>query len=515
MTNSWLVLTPPIIVLALAFITKRINLSLIVGIICASIIAVDFSILKGITLIGSHFWQKITDRDVYFIYLFLILVGSIITLIIKTGGAAAFAHVASKKIKNKKSAETSSLFMSFCLFIDDYLSNSTVGYIMRPLTDKFNVARTKLAFLVHSIATPLVVLAPISGWSAMITNELRQAGVQKSIEAGTRVLANPYTTYVQSIPFIFYSFLMIASVWFIVRRGISYGPMSSYEKKAMQGKDVKNNLSIHKANVGSLKDLIVPLLFLVGSITIATVWAEKAFKKLNWNIEAGFFPLFLAGVFALTASLLFAFKRKKAAVSDLPNILHGGYKFFIDPIIMLFLASILGALIKTNLDTGTYLAHLIVGGVSISLVPLMLFGAAALIAIATGTSWGTIAIMVPITIPMVTTLSQISLPAPASSFALLLPAIGAILAGAVCGDHISPVSETTIMAANSAGAPPVEHAITQFFYALPALVSTCIAFFISGLLLHWPYWVNIVVSGGSSLFICLLTLYVLGKTRKY
>lgn len=511
MLNSWLVLTPPIVVLALAFITKRINLSLIVGILCSALIASNLHVTKSATLIAGHLWLKLTDPDVYFIYIFLILIGSIITLIIKTGGAAAFAKFASKKIKNKKMAETSSLFMSFCLFIDDYLSNSTVGYIMRPLTDQFKVARTKLAFLVHSIATPLVVLAPISGWSAMITNELRQAGVEKAVSEGARVLANPYLTYIKSIPFIFYSFLMLASVWFIVRLSISYGPMAKHEQKAQKRKAAKNSLDANKTKSGSLRDLIIPLLFLMGSITIATVWAEKLFKALNWNIPFEFFPLFLAGAAALTASLLFAFKRKKIKVRQVPSMLHGGYKFFIDPIIMLFLASILGALIRTDLETGIYLANMINQGVSIALIPLMLFGIAAAIAIATGTSWGTIAIMVPITIPMVTTLSKISLPAAAGSFALLLPAIGAILAGAVCGDHISPVSETTIMAANSAGAPPIDHAITQFFYALPALVSTCIAFLISGLLLDWPYWVNIVISGGSGLVICLTTLYILGS----
>jgi len=223
MTNSWLVLTPPIIVLVLAFITKKLNPSLLTGIICAALIATDFNIIGGAKLAGTRLWERLIDLDSIFTYSFLIMLGIVVVLVGRSGGAAAFARVAAKKLRSAKMAETSSILLSFSLFIDDYLSNTTVGYVMRPLTDSFKVARVKLAFLVHSIATPLVVLAPISGWSAMITSSLDTSGV-----------ADPFFVYIRSIPFIFYSFLMLISVWFIVRRKISFGPMRAHEAIAQK-----------------------------------------------------------------------------------------------------------------------------------------------------------------------------------------------------------------------------------------------------------------------------------------
>ncbi len=521
MTNSWLVLTPPIIVLTLAFITKRLNPSLITGIVCAALIASSFSPWGAAKLAGGHLVQKLTDIDSFFLYSFLIMLGTIVTLIIRTGGAAAFTSFASKRLKNAKMAETSSLLFSFSLFIDDYLSNSTVGYVMRPLTDRFKITRAKLAFLVHSIATPLVVLAPISGWSHMITDKLREVGITSAVGQKTAVIANPYFTYIQSIPFIFYSFLMLVSVWFIVRRRISYGPMKAHEIIAektgnLHGgkKDAIDSEKTTKHASGTLIDLFVPLITLVCAITTFTMGTEKFIKLLGIQMEIGFLPLFLAGLTTLIVSFAFSIIRKKAKTQEIPKMLLGGVRLFVDAIIMLFLASILGALIQQNLMTGQYLAKILIGGVSLALIPLMIFLVSSAIAIATGTSWGTIAIMVPIAVPMAITLSQVNLPTTISSIALLLPTIGAVLSGAVCGDHISPVSETTIMAANSAGATPVDHAATQFFYALPAVLCACLAFFLSGLLRHYAGWINVSISIGVSLTLCLAILHILNKSKR-
>ncbi|MCK5632420.1 hypothetical protein KAH94_01610 [bacterium] len=521
MTDSWLVITPPIIVLLIAFITKKLNPALITGIICAALIASDFSIFGSSKLTGGLIIQKLTNIDSFFIYSFLIMLGAVVTLIIRTGGATAFANFASKKIKNAKQAETSSLLFSFSLFIDDYLSNSTVGYVMRPLTDKFKVTRAKLAFLVHSIATPLVVLAPISGWSAMITDKLLEAGITDQLGPKAKILANPYFTYIKSIPFVFYSFLMIISVWFIVRKRISYGPMKAHEAIAAKTgnihggkKDTLSAADTFKTVKGTLADLFVPLFTLVCAITAGTLGTERFIKALGLQSSPSFLSLFFAGASTLLITLTFSLSRKKIKFAQIPSIIFGGFKLFYDAIIMLFLASILGSIIMENLLTGQYLAKILVGNVSLMLIPLMLFLVSAAIAIATGTSWGTIAIMIPITIPMVISLAQVNLPTTVASITLLFPAIGAVLAGSVCGDHISPVSETTIMAANSAGAQPVDHATTQFFYALPAILSACLAFLLSGFLLSYPIWINVSISFGVSLIVCLVMIKLLDTSKK-
>jgi len=519
-TNSWLVLTPPIIVLVIAFITKKLNPALITGIICAALIAADFNIIGGTKIAGTSLWERLIDLDSIFIYSFLIMLGIVIALVGRSGGAAAFARVAAKKLRSAKQAETSSIFLSFGLFIDDYLSNTTVGYVMRPLTDSFKVARAKLAFLVHSIATPLVVLAPISGWSAMITSRLDLSGISPRAAQDVQVLADPFFVYVRSIPFIFYSFLMIVSVWFIVRRRISFGPMRAHETIAQKtgnllgGKeDNARSIDGEQRVKGTLADLFVPLVTLIGSITFATLYSQKLVDALGINVSPSFFALFMAGLFTLIVSFLFSLGRKKMTIQRLPNLIWGGVKLMVDPIIMLFLASTLGLIITNNLHTGDYLAGMIMGTVSIALIPFMLFVASTTIAVATGTSWGTIAIMVPIMVPMVITLTQADTPATLGQIALLLPSLGAVLSGAVCGDHISPVSETTIMAASSAGSDPVDHATTQFFYALPAVLCSGLAFLISGLLIGYSNWINCTVSIGISLTICLASLYMLNKAK--
>jgi len=192
----------------------------------------------------------------------------------------------------------------------------------------------------------------------------------------------------------------------------------------------------------------------------------------------------------------------------------GGIELMGDPIIMLFLASILGAIVQDQLLTGDYLAKIMVGNVGLSLIPLMMFIVSAIMAVATGTSWGTIAIMVPIAIPMIIKLSQVALPADVASITLLLPVIGAVLSGAVCGDHISPVSETTIMASSSAGSTPVDHATTQFFYAVPAIIGTCLAFLLSGILTTHGSFVGSVAPLAISLITCLVILFAFDKIGK-
>jgi len=517
MTSHWLVLTPPIIVLIIAFITKRLNPALITGIICAALIAMDFNIIASVKLTGFGFWIKITEVDTWLIYSFLIMLGTVVSLVIKTGGAAAFTTFASKKLKTKKQAETTSLLFSLSLFIDDYLSNSTVGYVMRPLTDKFKVARAKLAFMVHSIATPLVAIAPVSGWSGMIAQRLAEAKIAPAATAaGVSILADPYLLYVKSIPFIFYSFLMLISVIFVVRKRISYGPMHHHEIIAEKtgnltggNKDEAPSIGDSHNKTGTLADLFVPLFTLAGTMTICTLFLGKIITN-----PSSFLALFIAGAITVVVSFLFSITRNKIKTTDIKKLFFDGFKLMKDPIIMLFLASILGMFIQENLLTGHFLADLLVGSINLALIPLMLFLVSAAIAIATGTSWGTIAIMMPIAIPMVIKLSQASLPAAASSIALLLPTIGAVLSGAVCGDHISPVSETTVMASSSAGSTPVVHAVTQFFYALPAVLCSCLAFLLSGYLIGHGNFISCAISFSISLVLCLAILYILGRINK-
>lgn len=228
--GTWLVLLPPILVLTIAFGKRNLNLALLVGIISAGLLAKDCYIMPTINLIIDRLGKQIIDRDYLYIYFFLFTIGILIALINHTGAARAFAHSITLRLRNGMMVETASLLLSCVLFIDDYLSNLTTGYVMRPLTDRYKIPRAKLAFLVHSLAGPLVILAPISSWVAYMTGQLALVGIDSAAnKATTKIIIEPFYAYIQSIPFIIYPFTIIASTWFIVRTHISFGPMRHHE----------------------------------------------------------------------------------------------------------------------------------------------------------------------------------------------------------------------------------------------------------------------------------------------
>lgn len=527
MELSWLSLVPPFVVLICAFITKKLNLALATGLTVAVIIATNFSLPEALTLVSQHITAQITNIENIYMYSFLLLIGIIIVLLNVSGGATAFAHIVTKKLRNAKMVETSSLLLSMSLFIDDYLSNLTTGYVMRPLTDKFKIPRAKLAFLVHSMTVPLVILAPISSWAAMITGQLDQAGVAPIKEAGVKIIADPFFIYINSIPFIFYSFIMLLSVWFIVRKRISFGSMATHEQRAQKYDDLFGGKPVLKEKIGtdhsientSITDLLVPLMTLLASVFIGIAYvsdfhlfggSKTLWEALKNNNEI--FPvLFWAGTISLIVSGIFSLTRKKISIQKIPSIVYDGIKLMWPPVVMVFLAGTLGSVLQQNLFTGHYLASVLLGSVSIPLLPVMFFFVSLLGTIITGSSWGTIALMLPISLPMLTTLLGVTTPTTPAMIPVLFPVLGAIFSGAVCGDHISPISETTIMAATSAGTYPLDHTQTQLPYALPAIISSAFAFLIAGLLINYSTIVIIGTSLGVGIVSNLCMLLVMHK----
>ena len=529
MQNSWLVLLPLFIVLPCAFITGNLNMSLVIGIVAASLIATDFSLTQTPGLMLERFKDLLTDPDTIYMYSFLALIGIIVVFLSQTGGAGAFVRIFTKKLRSKKMAESASFFLSSTLFIDDYLINLTVVYVMRPLTDKFKIPRTKLAFLVHSMSGPLVILAPISSWVAMITSQLDQAGVSPQAGAQVKILADPFYIYLRTIPFIFYSFLLIASVWFIIRQRTSYGPMHTHERIAAEKdnlfggkKPLKNELENDGSQTGSLTDLLIPLGTLLGCVLIGIPWAggyylfggeHSLLDAFKHNTQTSL-VLFVSAVTALIVGILFAIARKKITMQALPSVLVRGTLLMSGAIIMVALASTLGGILRQDLQAGQYLAGILLNSISITLLPLMFFIVATITATVTGSSWGTIALLTPIAIPMLTSFAQVTLPAAPEAISILFPVLGAIFSGAVCGDHISPISETTIMASTSSGCYPLDHAHTQFPYAAPALVCSAATFLLSGCLATYSIGFNIAVSLSFGIASCLTTIYLLNKWYK-
>jgi len=525
MNPSWLSIAPPLIVLVSVCITRRLYLSLIFGIISAALIATRGIPLEAAHLLNTRIVQQITDKDNIYIYLFIIIIGSLITLICATGGIYAFTYTLQKKFTNKRTAETSSFILSILVGIDDYLNSLTVGHIMQPIADKFGIARTKLAYLIHSMASPLVILIPISSWAAVITNNLELAGISLKNTNHTKILAEPFFVYLKSLPFIFYSILTIFSVWYIIRKQLSFGPMYQHEQRAKQHtttSDIEQEKQSDIVNSYSLLDIIIPLVTLLITVIVGILYTGGYYlfggtynlvDALKNNTENPF-VLFSASLITFIVTLFLGVSRKKVKITALPALIKDGTILMGPSLLMLFFASILGLLLRYDLETGTYLAHTVIGNLPITLMPLVFFIISAIVALIIGSSWGTIAIMLPIAVPMLLSLLSVPLPAALSTIPLLLPTLGALFSGAVSGNHLSPISETTTMAATSSGTTPFDHAYTQFPYAIPALIASALAFLISGLLIAWPLWLNLVISLGTGLTLCIFILHNMNRKWK-
>lgn len=518
MTPTWLSLLPPLIVVITAFITKKLNPSLLLGIISAAIIATDGSLSNSLLLIQKRFSNHLHDLDAIYLYIFLLAIGTLIALLNYTGGAIAFAQSFTARIKRKKTVESSSILLSYILGIDDYLSILTNGYVMSPVFDHLKITRLKLAFLIHSLAGAFVILVPISSWVAAITVYLDQSGIGLDQHAqDIKIAADPFFIYLHTLPFIFYSLLLMAAVWLIVQARLSYGPMYKYEHGTYHEPiATRQTTPVLTTPRGTSADLLIPLFTLLACVFIGLPYAggHYIFGGTRTLIEAfqhndyTFLVMCISGTIALLVGLTFTLLKSTVHLHELPHIFKNGFNLMRSAILMVILASVLGVLLRADLFTGQYLASLLMNTLSITMLPVTFFLVSLICAIFTGSAWGTFALMLSIAIPMLTSLLQLATPVTPDLMPILFPTIGAIFSGGVCGDHISPISETTVMTASSTGTNPIDHAYTQFPYALPVIIGTIIAFIASGNLIHIPLWMNALISSLVGIIVCFSLLSI-------
>ncbi len=516
MLQSWLTLLPPAFVILGAIITRRIHPALLLGIAAASLIATHGAFFEAGKLGFNALITTITDIDNLYLYAFLIAIGTLVSLFAVTGAATSFAQAVTQRIRTARQAQYSAMFVSLLLFIDDYLSILTTGYVMSPITDRFQIAREKLAFLVHSMSGPVVILAPVSSWVATIIAYLDQVGVSTTDNSKIRIAADPFFIFLKTIPFIFYSFLVILSVWYIIHRDISYGPMSEYEEKAAQIPAP----SVAASSPAYMSNLLFPLAVLVLGIVIGLPLAggywlfggsHGLIEALKYN-EHPFLVMLISALLAVGVGFARSYQRGLIKFSQFPKIVYEGYDLMIAAIAMVYLASTFSAMLANQVGTGQYLASLFIGSVPLWLLPTMFFLVSLACTIATGSAWGNFALMIPIAIPMITTLSGLPMPIDPTALPLLLPVLGAILSGSVCGDHISPLSETTTMTATCTGTKPLTHSYTQLPYAVPAIISCVIGFALAGILsLNISPGIALLVSLPISGISCVVLLSWLNK----
>ena len=538
MLNSWLVVLPPIIVLFIAFTSRRIFIALLSGIFFAGLLANNFAIIPTFKMLFSTLiktseinnltsWKALSSCSNLFIFLFFIILGLLINLISISGGANAYRHFIGKKLHNAKEAESASLTLSFFLFLDDYFSSITVGSVMIPLTDKFKIARVKLAFLVNAIAASLCIITPISSWGAAIILNLSKSGIS-TINKHNLLQADTFFIFLKTIFFSFYPIVMILTAWFIVKKRISFGLMHKHEKIAQEtgnlfgGKKPKiqkiRRMKKENINNHSLFYFIFPTLSLVILTIISLLYfgdnyllgGKNNFTETLKHTNA-IHAIFLAGLITLFITILIFKLRKKIKLKELTGLLWNSIELMGPSIIVLLLAWSLINILNTELNTGQYLANLLIGNVKIQFLPFMFFITSTIIAVGIGSAWGAMAIMIPLAISMITTFLKIEVPVNAQEITIIFPTLGAILSGAVSSSHISPTSDTMLMSAISTGSYHMDHVRTMHTYAFPILFACAISFLISGFLINYPALINAAIS----IFTALLITFSFLKIRNY
>lgn len=483
-------LVPPIIAISLALITKEVYLSLFIGILSGALLFTGFSPIATVESIFDVMSEELGSSSNIGILIFLVFLGIIVALMTKAGGSAAYGNWAIKKIKSKKGALLSTFGLGTLIFVDDYFNCLTVGSVMRPVTDKFNISRAKLAYIIDSTAAPICIIAPISSWAAAVSGYTAGDG---------------FSLFLQTIPFNLYAWLTMVMVVYISISNFDFGPMKKHEANAENGdlfsgtKDLYSEEKVEVSNKGKVIDLILPVIFLIISCITALVYTGGFFDGVPF-IEA------FSGcdaprglVLGSFATLIFIFllyiPRGVIKFTDFADCIPQGFKMMTSAIIILVLAWTLGSFCSDKLEAGKFVANAIASSsISNAIFPAILFVISLGLAFATGTSWGTFAILIPI----------ITAVFPAES-KLLVISISSVLAGAVCGDHISPISDTTIMASAGAQCNHVNHVSTQIPYALTVASACFFGYLIAG------FTQNLLLTVLSSLAILAVSILIIRK----
>jgi len=517
MTSLIYALLPTFVVVTVALLTHRLMAALIAGIGVCALLATHWSPFAALNLLNTRILEQITDIDTLCNYSFLFILGIVITIIEYTGGAAACAKFLAERLSSARSAQCASILLSFSLAIDDYLSVLSVGYIMRPIFDRFAIARVKLAWLIHALSGPLVIIAPLSTWLALVLTQLENAGVSTKGNGLAKIAEDPYVLFLKTTPFVIYSLLTIATVLFIVTRKVSFGPMKEAEESAIKP-EATTELPV-PANASALT-LIAPIITLIASFILGIAYRgnHRMFGGTHSMVQALQSAdhiaviLLISGCIALVVSIIVSLSKGVFNLRTMFPATLSGITAIAPSILVVFLASVLGCMTRLDLQTGTILANVLQGILHPWLLPAATFLGSLGMALATGSAWGTIALMTPIGLGMVTTLSGLALPLTVTQFPLILPVLGAIFSGAVCGNHLSPFADISILAATSAGCSVLDHLKTQTWYAIPAVVGTVVGFLVVGIGIgQMGIYASLITAYGLGLFTTLGLMMVLRK----
>ena len=512
-TGAWSIV-PPLLALGLALITKEVYSSLTIGVLMGMVIyqftlagvGVD-QFIAAFTMVPRMMATQIAENGA--LLLFLALLGALTVVIAIAGGSRAYAEWVSKHVKNARLASVLTAVLGILIFVDDYFNCLTVGAVMRPITDRFHISREKLSWIIDSTAAPVCIIAPVSSWAVAVGGYLGEDG---------------FSTFVQSIPYNFYALLTIFFVFFMLITKLDYGSMRAAEEACAQGHDaddipregsalaavsatrlseknveayegdhpgvpsvVTEEADIDDAASGAIDeykglnisengrvfDLIVPIVVLIVFSILGMMYAGGFFEGVDFATAVGEDPvtgLCIGSCVALVVAAAMFLPRKLTTLEGFVEGISEGVRSMVGAIMILVLAWSLGGLCRHMLGTGEFVSGVLNGlGVGLTLLPAIIFLVAAFIGFAMGTSWGTIALILPIVIGVFPTDDP-----------LFLVAVGSTLAGAVYGDHISPISDTTILSSAGAKCNHLRHVATQIPYATLVMVTCFIGYIVAG-----------------------------------
>lgn len=495
-------LLPPVVAIGLALITKEVYSSLFIGILTGGVIyaIANNSGFEGMftVVIKDGLIANLADSYNVGILVFLVVLGVIVVLMNKAGGSRAYGKWAAAHIKTRMGAQLSTFLLGVLIFVDDYFNCLTVGSVMRPVTDKHNVSRSKLAYLIDATAAPVCIIAPISSWAAAVS--------------GTVDGVNGISLFISTIPYNLYALLTIMMVIFMASADMDFGPMKRHEDNARNGDLFTTRNKVYEdddqpiRSKGKVIDLILPVIILIVLCVIGMIYTGGFFSGVNFvdafaDCDAAF-GLSLGSVGALVVIIIYYLIRGVLRFTECMDSIAAGFKQMVPAILILTFAWTLKTM-TNQLEAGAFVSGIVKSATAISiLLPLILFVVAVGLAFATGTSWGTFGILIPI----VTSVFSQELAAVAETGEIpqmVIVCISACLAGAVCGDHCSPISDTTIMASTGAQCDHVNHVSTQLPYALTVASVCAVGYIISG------FVQNVFVVLGSSMVLMLAVLFLI------
>ena len=459
--TGWLSILPPIIAIALALITKEVYSSLFIGITSGMLIYAFSSggnIFSAAAMTFDMMSSKIADNA--YMIIFLALLWAVVSLVSKSGGSKAYGRWAGKKLKSKRAAALATSFLGILIFIDDGFNCLTVGTVMRPITDRLKISREKLAYIIDATAAPVCIIAPVSSWAVAVASEVSEK--------------NGFNIFLSTIPYNFYALMTILMVFMISMTGRDFGPMKKAEKEA-QKIEIKQSDEKEIESKGHVIDLVLPIVVLILCAILGMAYVGGFFEGVSFSEAIGYNPtagLSLGAFAGLITAMLLYLPRKLMKPKEFIDCIVGGIGNIVPPMLILILSWSLGGVCRQLIGTGVFISGFVSStSLPLGFLPFLIFVIAALMSFSMGTSWGTFGMLIPI----ITMICETD----GAGF-LLVPALGATLAGSVYGDHCSPISDTTILASTGADCKHIRHVETQLPYATVVAGVCAVGYLIAG-----------------------------------